>query len=126
MSENIIKWVLFIVLSLFMPLLLAAPMAGNFYIPLVLMGILSLEYWIMLFNLNPFAVFVIGQLLAYGFVIYFASKYVARRIYKIKKYHSNLTVLIIVLCFIFISFVPVYGFESGENLYQTYHTELNR
>lgn len=107
-----------------MPLLLAAPMAGNYYIPLVLMGVLSLEYWIMLFNLNPFAVFVIGQLLVYGFVIYFASKYAARRIYKINKYHSNLTVLIIVLCFIFISFIPIYGFESGENLYETYHSLL--
>ena len=124
MSENKIKWALFIVLSLFLPLLLAAPMAGNFYIPLALMGILSLEYWIMLFNLNPFAVFVIAQLFVYGSVIYFASKYVARRIYKIKKHHLNLTVIIIVLCFIFISFLPVYGFESGKNLYETYYSLL--
>ena len=124
MTENRVKWVLFTVLSLFLPLFLAAPMAGNFYIPLALIAILSFKGWIMLLNLNPFAIFVLGQLVVYGFVIYFVSKYGAKRICKFEKIHSNVAVLVVILCLIFISFFPIYGFESGDNLYETYNNLL--
>ena len=124
MTENILKLVLFTAFSLVLPLFLAAPMAGDFYIPLALMAILSLEYWVMLFDLNPFAVLVVGQFVVYILVIYLVTKYAAKRLFKLQKTHLNAAVIIVILCLILISFFPIYGFEAGDNLYGSYHNLL--
>lgn len=124
MTENILKLVLFTAFSLVLPLFLAAPMAGDFYIPLALMGVLSLEYWVMLFNLNPFGLFVVGQFVIYIFIIYLVTKYAAKKLFNLQQAHLNAVVIIVVLCLILISFFPIYGFEAGDNLYESYHNLL--
>ena len=120
MSENKVKWILVIAITLFLPLIFVAPMAGIFYIPLALIAIENFESWIMPLNFNPFTVIVLGQLVIYGFIIYLISKYAARRILKLQTIHSYAAVLVILLCLISITFLPVYGFEAGDNLYETY------
>lgn len=119
MTENKIKWILFLLVAVCLPVYLAAPMAGVFYEPIIMVALSSFDY-----GFNAFGAIVFSQFLVYGIVIYLFIKYLARYILKLKRTYAVAVLLFTSTGLIFITFLPLYGLNMGENLYELITRQL--
>ena len=120
MSEIKLKWILFTLFSLMVPLYFGAPMAGDFYIPLILIAYHVLDSNKLFTSINPFSLMILVQFIIAFFLVFFTSKYIARWIYKLQAERIPVVITTICALLLIVTFLPIYGFESGDNLYKTY------
>ena len=94
-------------------------MAGVFYEPIIMVALSSFDY-----GFNAFGAIVFSQFLIYGIVIYLFLKYLARYISKLKRTYAVAVLLFTSTGLIFITFLPLYGLNMGENLYKLIARQL--